>query len=138
MKKKGVPSKDLTDSRKLCYLSPFANKGIDPGRQEVMYAVIETGGKQYKVAEGDVLRVELLHAAEGASVSFEKVLLVAQEGMVRVGDPVVAKARVTGKILGEERGPKVIHFRYRRRKDSRKKQGHRQDYHRVLIEKIKA
>jgi large subunit ribosomal protein L21 len=103
-----------------------------------MYAVIETGGKQYKVAEGDVLRVELLHAAEGAGVSFEKVLLVAQEGKVRVGDPVVARARVTGKILGEERGPKVIHFRYRRRKDSRKKRGHRQDYHRVLIEKIKA
>jgi len=103
-----------------------------------MYAVIETGGKQYKVAEGDVIQVELLEAEDGSTVTFEKVLMVAEGEQVQVGNPVLARAQVTAKVLGEERGPKVIHFHYRRRKDSRNKRGHRQDYHRVRIEKIKA
>jgi large subunit ribosomal protein L21 len=103
-----------------------------------MYAVIVTGGKQYKVTEGDIIDVELLDAEGGAVVTFDKVLMVAEGEKVQVGSPVLEKAKVTAKVLGEERGPKLIHFHYRRRKDSRNKRGHRQDYHRVQIEKIKA
>ncbi len=102
-----------------------------------MYAVIETGGKQYKVSEGDVIDIELLAAETGSTVTFDKVLLVAKGEDVKVGNPVLPKAEVTGKVLAETRGPKLIVFHMRRRKDSRKKTGHRQDLLRVRIDKIK-
>ncbi|MBI4951964.1 MAG: 50S ribosomal protein L21 [Myxococcales bacterium] len=101
-----------------------------------MYAVIKTGGKQYKVKAGDTLRVERLGAEKGASVSFDEVLLVGGE-TPRIGTPLVAGASVSAEVLGEERGDKVIVFKARRRKNSRRKAGHRQTYTAVKITGIK-
>lgn len=101
-----------------------------------MYAILETGGKQYRVAEGDVIFVEKLNVAEGDSVVFDKVLVVAADDQLTVGSPVVAGATVTGKALEQGKAKKVIVFKYKSKKDYRKKQGHRQPYTRVQIEKI--
>lgn len=103
-----------------------------------MYAILETGGKQYKVQEGDVLTIEKLSAEEGAHVTFDKVLLVAKEDGVVVGSPTVAGATVAAKVLGHGKGNKIIVFKYKAKKNSRKKQGHRQPYTKVQIEKINA
>ncbi len=99
-----------------------------------MYAVIETGGKQYRVQEGDVIRVEKLNIADGETVKFDKVLLVAEEGKLNVGKPYVDGAVVEG--LVEKQDKKIIIFKYKAKKDYRKKQGHRQPYTQVKIEKI--
>lgn len=103
-----------------------------------MYAVIETGGKQYKVQEGDVLYVEKLNANEGETVSFDKVLLVSKESGLVVGSPLVSGAKVTGKVEKHGKGKKIIIFKYKPKKNSRKKQGHRQPYTKVVIDKIQA
>jgi len=92
-----------------------------------MFAVIKTGGKQYKVAENDVITVERLEGEAGATVSLDQVLLVAEGEKVTVGAPVVAGATVTAEIVGQARGPKLIVFKKRRRQNSRRKNGHRQD-----------
>jgi len=94
-----------------------------------MYAIIETGGKQYKVAENDVIHIEKIEGEEGSEVSFDKVLLV--NG--KVGNPYVKGAKVTGKILKQGRGKKIIVFKYKAKKNYHKKQGHRQAYTRVQI-----
>ena len=102
-----------------------------------MYAVIETGGKQYRVEPGDVLDVERLGDAENdQAVAFERVLLVGDDDGVRVGSPLVDGARVKATLVGEIRAPKVIVFKKKRRKGYKRRRGHRQDLHRVRIEAI--
>ncbi len=101
-----------------------------------MYAVIRTGGKQYRVAEGQTLRVEKLPGAEGEGVAFEEVLMVGgatPDAGPRVGQPVVTGAKVEATIKGHYRRPKIIVFKFRRRKNYRRKTGHRQPYTDVLI-----
>ena len=104
-----------------------------------MFAVIETGGKQYRVQKGDLIDVELLEGVseDTPAVSFDRVLMVGGDE-VRVGAPVLDGAKVTGTLLREVRGPKVIVFKFKRRKQYRRKTGHRQNYHRVRIEAIEA
>ena len=101
-----------------------------------MYAIIETGGKQYRVQEGDVLRVEKLEIADGETVKFDKVLLVADEGKLNVGKPYVDGAVVEALVENQGKAKKIIVFKYKAKKDYRKKQGHRQPYTQVKIEKI--
>ncbi|MCX7842161.1 MAG: 50S ribosomal protein L21 [Clostridia bacterium] len=103
-----------------------------------MYAIIETGGKQYRVQEGDVVFIEKLVADEGSVVTFDKVLAVSKENTVTFGTPVVDAASVSGKVLGHGKGSKVIIFKYKPKKGYRRKQGHRQPYTKVQIEKINA
>jgi large subunit ribosomal protein L21 len=102
-----------------------------------MYAVVETGGKQYRVAVGDVIRVEKLDAAAGAAVNLDKVLMVADDGNVRVGNPNVDGATVTATVKAHGRADKVHIFKFRRRKHFRKSQGHRQHYTEIEITGIK-
>lgn len=101
-----------------------------------MYAVIETGGKQYKVHEGDVVFVEKLDAEEGSLVTFDRVLAVNREGSMSFGNPLVSGASVNAKVIGHGKDRKIIVFKYKAKKNYRKKQGHRQPYTKVQIEKI--
>ena len=101
-----------------------------------MYAIIVTGGKQYKVQEGDVFNIEKLNVEAGETVEFNEVLAVSGDEGVTVGNPVVAGASVKASVVGNGKGKKVTSFKYKRKKDYRKKQGHRQPYTRVMIEKI--
>ena len=101
-----------------------------------MYVIIETGGKQYQVSEGDELEVELLKT-EG-SVTFDKVLFYTDGKTSQIGTPTVANCLVQGEVLGETKGPKVIAFKYKKRKNYRRTVGHRQKYTRVKITKIAA
>ncbi len=101
-----------------------------------MYAVIETGGKQYRVEEGDTVRIERLDAALGQSLTLERVLLVADGQTVQVGAPVVSGARVTATVLGHGRGRKVVVLKYRAKTHYRRKLGHRQGFTTLKIEKI--
>ena len=103
-----------------------------------MYAIVKTGGKQYKVAEGDVLFVEKLEANEGDVVTLDQVLAVAGENGLTVGAPVVEGATVTAKVLAQGKAKKVIVYKYKAKKDYRRKQGHRQPYTKIVIEKINA
>jgi large subunit ribosomal protein L21 len=103
-----------------------------------MYAVIQTGGKQYRVEPGEELRVEKLHGEVGDEVWFDSVLLVSKDDKVKVGKPVLKKAKVRAQITRQGRGPKIVVFKYRKRKGYRKKQGHRQDYTGVRITQIEA
>jgi large subunit ribosomal protein L21 len=101
-----------------------------------MYAVIKSGGKQYRVESGEKLRVERLSADVGAAVSFEEVLLVGNGDGVKVGSPLVSGALVKGTVLSQGRGDKVRIFKLRRRKHYQKTQGHRQSYTEVRIDDI--
>ncbi|MBQ3077594.1 MAG: 50S ribosomal protein L21 [Clostridia bacterium] len=103
-----------------------------------MYAIIETGGKQYKVAVGDVLFIEKLEAEDGAEVKFDKVLVVGGEDGVKVGAPLVAGAAVSAKVLKQGKGKKVIVYKMKPKKNYRRKQGHRQPYTKVEITAIQA
>ncbi|WP_432664241.1 50S ribosomal protein L21 [Wukongibacter baidiensis] len=103
-----------------------------------MYAIIETGGKQYRVQEGDTLFVEKLEVTAGDTINFDKVLVVSNEGKLSVGAPFVEGAKVEASVVEQGKGPKVIVFKYKAKKDYRKKQGHRQPYTKVKIEKINA
>ena len=98
-----------------------------------MYAVIQTGGKQYKVQPGETVLIEKLDGEPGDSVEFEQVLLLADEERVAVGRPLVEGARVVGTIVEQGRGPKLIVYKFKRRKNYRRKQGHRQDFTAVQI-----
>ncbi len=100
-----------------------------------MYAIIATGGKQYRVSEGDVIYIEKIDADVDSTVSFD-VLLVGNEGDVKVGTPVVEGVKVEGKVVGQIRGEKIIVFKYKSKKNYRRKQGHRQPYTKVEITKI--
>ena len=103
-----------------------------------MYAVIETGGKQYRVTPGQTVEVELLPAEPGATVTLERVLLVSADDRTLVGQPVVAGARVVGTVAREGRGKKIIVFKFKSKKRYRRKTGHRQDYTYLLITDIQA
>ena len=102
-----------------------------------MYAIIATGGKQYKVAEGDIINVEKLGAEAGATVTFDQVLAV-NNGKLVVGNPTVEKANVSATVVEEGKNKKVIVYRYKRKTGYHKKNGHRQPYTKVKIEKINA
>lgn len=99
-----------------------------------MYAIIETGGKQYRIQKGDVIEVELL--GEDSNVNFSNVILLNDGSEIKVGAPYVENCQITGKVLGETKGPKVIAYKYKRRKNYRRKVGHRQKYARVEITDI--
>lgn len=102
-----------------------------------MLAVVKTGGKQYTVKPGDVIRVEKLGGSPGESVQFGEVLLVKEDnGTVKVGSPVLNNASVRGEIISHTRGPKIIVFKFKRRKGYRRKKGHRQNYTNVKITEI--
>ena len=101
-----------------------------------MHAIIETGGKQYKVAEGDTLFIEKLPAEAGDAVTFRKVLAVIDGDQLTVGTPVVEGAKVDASVVKNGRGKKVIVFKYKPKKGYRRKQGHRQPYTKVTIGKI--
>lgn len=103
-----------------------------------MFAIIETGGKQYKVQEGDVLSVEKLEVGAGDAVVFDRVLFVSQEGESKTGSPMVSGAKVSGKVLSHGKGRKIIVYKYKAKKNYRRKQGHRQPFTKVVIEKIEA
>ena len=102
-----------------------------------MYAVIESCGKQYKVAEGDVVFFEKLDAEEGKKVSFDKVILVSNDGKVEVGNPYVKGVKVEGKVVSHGKAKKIIVFKMKAKKNYRRKQGHRQPYTKVEITAIK-
>jgi large subunit ribosomal protein L21 len=101
-----------------------------------MYALIETGGKQYKVEEGDILSVERLKVDEGETVSFDKVLMISGEEGVRIGKPYIEGAVVEGEVLLHDKDKKIVVFKYKAKKNYRRKQGHRQPFTRVKINKI--
>ncbi len=103
-----------------------------------MYAVIATGGKQYKVSEGDVIRIETLAAAENEEVVFDKVLLVADGDNVNIGAPYIEGGKVSATVNGHGRGKKIEIIKFKRRKHHRKQMGHRQNYTEVKITGISA
>ena len=101
-----------------------------------MYAVIKTGGKQYRVAKDDVLKIERRPGDAGTKIEFDHVLMVGSGASVKVGTPTVAGAKDTGELVEQSRGPKLIAFKKRRRKNSRRKKGHRQDLSTIKITSI--
>lgn len=103
-----------------------------------MYAIIETGGKQYKVSQGDVVFIEKLDAEENAEITFDKVLLAGEGDAVKVGTPTVEGATVSAKVLKNGKAKKVIVFKMKRKKNERKRRGHRQPYTKVEITAINA
>ncbi|ADO58089.1 50S ribosomal protein L21 [Paenibacillus jamilae] len=103
-----------------------------------MYAIIETGGKQYKVQEGDVLFIEKLEANDGETVTFDRVLAVSGDNGLTAGTPLLSGASVTAKVEKHGQGQKVVVYKYKPKKNYHVKQGHRQPYTKVTIEKIQA
>jgi large subunit ribosomal protein L21 len=101
-----------------------------------MYAVVQTGGKQYKVEPGGTIEVERLPAEVGTTVELDRVLLIGEGDSVEVGSPTVAGARVLAEVVGQEKGDKIIVFRYKRKVRYRRKTGHRQRLTRLLIKEI--
>jgi large subunit ribosomal protein L21 len=101
-----------------------------------MYAVVETGGKQYRVARGGVIAVERLPGSVGDVVELSRVLLVGDGEQIKVGTPMVSGAKVRATILGQVRGPKITVFKFRRRRKYRRKTGHRQELTRLRVEEI--
>jgi len=103
-----------------------------------MYAVVAAGGKQYKVREGETLRVEKIRGDVGSAVAFDKVLMYSDGETVNIGQPVLENVAVTGHIVEQGKAKKIIVFKYKRRKRYRRKQGHRQQFTAVKIDSIKA
>ena len=103
-----------------------------------MYAIIKTGGKQYRVSEGDVITIEKLDVAAEGTVSFDKVVTVVKDGDVKVGTPLVDGAKVTGTVLEHGKAKKILVFKYKAKSNYRRRQGHRQPFTKVRIEKIEA
>jgi large subunit ribosomal protein L21 len=104
----------------------------------VTYAIIETGGKQYRVQPGETVRIEKLAVGEGETVTFDKVLVVNNEGNLTVGAPFVSGAKVTATVKAQGKAPKIIVFKYHNKVNYRRKTGHRQPFTAVTIEKIEA
>ena len=107
-------------------------------RMEVfrLYAIIKTGGKQYKVAEGSEIIVEKLDVEEGSSVTFEEVLAIGEGEEIKFGRPLIEGAKVTGSVVKNGKGPKIRIFKYKHKTNYRRRQGHRQPFTKVKIEKI--
>jgi large subunit ribosomal protein L21 len=103
-----------------------------------MYAIVNTGGKQYKVSQGDILRVEKIPGEIGNPVSFDKVLMFSDGENVNIGQPVLDNVAVKGHIVEQGKAKKIIVFKYKRRKRYRRKRGHRQPYTAIKIDSIKA
>lgn len=101
-----------------------------------MFAVIESGGKQHTVSEGDQLKVELLPGEEGASIEFDKVLMISDGSASKIGNPFVKKAKVMAKLISHGKAEKIKIFKMKRRKDYRRTYGHRQKFTEILIESI--
>ena len=101
-----------------------------------MYAIIETGGKQYKVAEGDIITVEKLGVEAGQEYTFDKVLVLAKDGDVKVGAPYVEGAAVTASVIGDGKAKKVVVYKYKPKKGYHKKNGHRQQFTKLQIKSI--
>ena len=101
-----------------------------------MYAVVESGGKQYRVEEGDTLKVEKLPGEVGQEIAFDNVLLFSDGENVKIGQPVLSDVAVSGHIVEQGKAAKIIVFKYKRRKRFRRKQGHRQQYTAIKIDKI--
>ena len=102
-----------------------------------MYAIIEACGRQYKVQEGEAVYFEKLDVEEGKKVSFDKVVLISNDGKVQVGNPYVANAKVEGKVVSNGKAKKILVFKYKAKKNERKTRGHRQEYSKVEITSIK-
>ena len=102
-----------------------------------MYAIVETCGKQYKVAQGDIVFFEKLETEEGKKITFDKVVLVSDEGKIEVGNPYVKGVKVEGKVVAHGKGKKIIVYKYKAKKNYRRTQGHRQPYTKVEITAIK-
>jgi large subunit ribosomal protein L21 len=101
-----------------------------------MYAVIQTGGKQYKVAEGEILKVEKLAGEAGDKLTLDQVLMLKDENGIKIGAPLLNDAKVTVEVIEQGRAKKIIVYKYKKRKNYRRKQGHRQSYTKIKIEKI--
>ncbi len=101
-----------------------------------MYAVVKTGGKQYKVSEGDVLNIEKIEGDKGNAVVFDEVLMVSSDSDIKVGTPYVTGVKVTGEIIARIKAPKIMVFKMKRRKGYRKKTGHRQELTSLKIKEI--
>lgn len=101
-----------------------------------MYAVIQTGGKQYKVAEGEILKVEKLAGGAGDKLTLDQVLMVKDDNGIRIGKPTVKDALVTVEVIEQGREKKITVYKYKKRKNYRRKQGHRQAYTKIKVEKI--
>ena len=101
-----------------------------------MYAVIKTGGKQYKVSEGEILKIEKLEGNRGDAVSLDDVLMISRGGEIKVGTPLVEGAKVVGEIVGQTKGSKITVFKMKRRKGYRNKTGHRQNLTNLRIKEI--
>jgi len=112
--------------------------GSDLGSGTRPYAIIETGGKQYRVAVGDTLSIEKLSVEPGSAISFDRVLMVGGDGSPRVGTPLVAGATVQAQVEQQFRGPKIVVFKYKPKKRYRRRTGHRQSLTRVAITAINA
>jgi large subunit ribosomal protein L21 len=103
-----------------------------------MYAIIKTGGKQYRVEEGDIITIEKLDQAAEEVVTFDEVLTVVNDGDVKIGAPLVEGAKVSGKVMTHGKAKKILVFKYKAKSNYRRRQGHRQPFTKVLIEKIEA
>jgi len=103
-----------------------------------VYAIIQTGGKQYRVAEGDTVIIEKLDAAQGDTVTFDQVLMIGGDGAAKIGSPLVEGAKVTAKVVAQKKAKKILVFKYKAKSNYRRRQGHRQPYTKVAIEKISA
>ena len=103
-----------------------------------MYAIIETGGKQYRVEQGTKIKVESLPVEKGAEIALDKVLLLSTDSGIQVGKPTVAGAKVMAQVLAQDRGPKIIVFKKRSKKTYKKTIGHRQNYTELLVKTISA
>ena len=103
-----------------------------------MYAIFQTGGKQYRVSEGDAITVEKIAANEGDVVTFDQVLTVVNDADVKVGTPVVEGAKITAKVEKQDKAKKILVFKYKAKSNYRRRQGHRQPFTKLTIEKIEA
>jgi len=101
-----------------------------------MYAVVKTGGKEYRISKGDVIRVEKMEGKVGDQVSMKDVLMVSQEGQVQLGNPLLAGAVITGEIVQEIKGRKTVTYKMKRRKNYRRTKGHRQTYTYIRVNDV--
>jgi large subunit ribosomal protein L21 len=117
-------------------MPPLERDSIQEGENKVMVAIIETGGKQYKVAEGDIIYAEKLNVAEGDDIKFTSVLAVFEDDKIKFGTPYVTGVNVSGKILKNGKNKKITVFKFKAKKNYRKKIGHRQPYTKIQINTV--